>query len=365
MNPTINCGFNYNSRVTLNNGTNVKIGKIVNNKTAEKILSYDLKTKTIEPKKILEWKRTGGFLDSESFLQIVAEKYSGSGRTNISCSPSHIIFKSFNHKDIMVEDLNVGDEILIAQRKYLNEDRWQIAYGSALGDGSIRMVSEKCAQLRFDHGQCQKEYAQWKQKILGTIVSHIENDKNAKRFSRYAFDTIPLYELKRLVFRENKCCTIPKEIANNLNILGLTIWYLDDGTFGGHYKKWGNGNSDISCVKFKNRDIMEPFFCKVGLFPRINSTGFHFNSVNTKKLHELICEYVPPCMEYKIHPSFRGRFRYKINNEEIKVQYDSVPSKIIKIYKKPPNRSKIKFDLIMEDNARYLVDGAVVYSSAR
>lgn len=366
--------FHYNSRVILEDGTSMKIGTIVNNKINANVLSYNPINKIIEPKKIIAWHDNGNLSDSETFLQIVAEKYGGNGRTNISCTPNHIIFKcsgfnneskNFDHEEVMAGNLNVGDEILISQPYYLDDDTIQIVYGSILGDGSIRSVSEKCSQLRIDHGIEQDEYAKWKQEILGNLVSHIENENNGSKFNRYAFDTIPLYELNRLEYRTQNIekCIIPKEVAENINLLGLTVWYLDDGNFSGHYKKWGNGRSYISCIKFSNREIMLPFFNSLGLYPTIQDKGFIFDSDNTKKFHSLICKYVPACMEYKLHPNYRGKYDYEINDKETNVVYKPVPAKIIDIYEKPSTKTKKKFDLTIEDNSTYLVDGAIVHNS--
>src|ERR1700679_3698898 len=47
--------FNYNARVVLADGTTEKIGKIVNQKMPVEVLSYDAKSGTIVPKKVVNW----------------------------------------------------------------------------------------------------------------------------------------------------------------------------------------------------------------------------------------------------------------------------------------------------------------------
>ncbi len=44
-------------------------------------------------------------------------------------------------------------------------------------------------------------------------------------------------------------------------------------------------------------------------------------------------------------------------------QYEAVESEIIDIYQKPPTRSKKKFDITVEGNHSYVVDGAIVHNS--
>ena len=363
--------FHYNSRVIMEDGISMKIGKIVNNKIKANVLSYNPVTNAIEPKPILEWHDNGNIGEDDCFLQIVAEKHGGNGKTNISCTTDHVIFKSaglnvdtnkYEYDEVKAGDLDVGDEILISQPYYLSKDQMQVVYGSILGDGSIRDVSNKCSQLRIDQGIDQKDYAIWKKEIFGDLVSYVENDENNNKFQRYTFDTIPMYELSRLRYKEKTCCVIPKEVKNNIDILGLAIWYLDDGSFGGCYKKWGNGKCYIACTKFSNKDIMLEAFEKYNLHPKVKDNGFIFNSNDTRRFHELICNYVPSCMEYKLHPSCRGKYDYVINDNN-NVTYIPVPSKILDIYEKPSTRTKKKFDLTIQDNATYLVDGAIVHNS--
>src|SRR5947208_3307548 len=45
--------FNYSTRITLADGTQEKIGKVVNQKMAVEVLSYDPVTDRVEPKKIV------------------------------------------------------------------------------------------------------------------------------------------------------------------------------------------------------------------------------------------------------------------------------------------------------------------------
>lgn len=367
--------FHYNARVILEDGSSEKIGKIVNNKINTRVMSYNPSNGKIEPKRILQWHNNGNIEDDGFFLQIIAEKNGKNGITNIPCTPNHVLFKNegfsssenrYIGKEIMAKDLEVGEEILIAQPYYsLSPDQKQVIYGSILGDGSLRSVSKgkNCLQLRIGHGHAQREYAQWKKEIIDNLVSYVEDKKE-----RYCFDTFPMYELSALRYKsswgKNVYNIIPKEVANEMSAMGLAIWYLDDGSFGGSYAKWGNGRSVIYCLKFTNRETMMPFFNKMGLTPKlIPNRGFVFDSENTDKLHQIIAPFVPPCMEYKIHPKYRGKYSYEIKDDENVVEYKAVPSKIIDIYEKPQTKTKRKFDLTVEDNATYLIDGAIVHNS--
>ena len=371
--------FHYNSRVVLSDGTTKKIGTIVNNKLDLEVMSYNPDTGDIEPKKIIDWHDNGSLTEDECFLNFVVEKHGGNGRTRFSCTPNHKIFvpesneKCSNYsKTISAGDLEIGDEILVSQPYYLNDVQRQIVYGSILGDGNIRpgRYNSSCSNLRIGHGREQKDYCHWKQEILEPWIGYSKNKED-----RYDFETIPMLELTKLQYStkyitpdsrdpRNKEKIIPDEIIDNLGELGLAIWYLDDGTFGGHYSKWGNGKSTICCIKFSNRDKMMKTFDKFGLCPKLKKVGFFFNSEDTRKLHSIICKYVPPCMEYKIHPNFRGKYDFDIDDQDDNIkELRAISAKIIDIHEKAPTRTKKKFDLTIEDNASYIVDGAIVHNS--
>lgn len=368
MNVMFGC-FHYNARVLLEDGSTEKIGKIVNNKLPLSVMSYNQKTGKIEPKKIIAWNNNGNLEEDECFIQIVAEKPFGNGRINVPCTPNHKIFKStgFNAEEkryigveVEAQDLEVGDELMVPVPLRLNADQMQVAYGSILGDGSLRDATNHSCLLRLGHGLDQKDYLKWKQEIMQNVVSWSDETH---------FDTKPLFELRELRYSNepgNNCNNIlPSKIVDKLDVLGLTIWYLDDGGFYGRFKKWGKGRSVIYCYKFANKEILMSAFHRMGLSPSITYQGFQFNSEETEKLHSMIAKYVPPCMEYKIHPKFRDKYKYEIDDciANDPCNYTMVPSKIIDIYEKPSTKTKVKFDLTVEDNSTYFVDSALVHNS--
>lgn len=378
--------FHYNARVLLADGSTEKIGKIVNNQMNVEVMSYNREKNIIEPKKIIDWHDNGNIQDDESFLQIVTEKFGGNGRSSLPCTSNHILFKCrysdfwkdnnsndeviLNNilrnefKETPAGDLNIGDFILAKQPFYLNDEQRQVVYGSILGDGCLRASrNNKCYQLRLGHSIQQKDYLNWKKEILASWIGYEGSNKDGLKV--YA-DTIPMYELRELKYKFNKNNRvqniIPEEIADNLDLLGLTIWYLDDGSFSGSYSKWGNGKSIIYCTKFNNREIMLPAFKRLGLDVKLNDRGFVFDSENTKKLHNLICKFVHGSMQYKLHPDFRNKYDYEIE-DVANIEYKLVPVKILDIYEKPKTRTKKKFDLAIDDNSTYFVDGVLVHNS--
>lgn len=354
--------FHYNNRVVLADGSTMKIGKIVNqNMVGLEVLSFNPDNGKIEPKKITKCHNNGNLEDGESFLQFKVNKFRENGLSQFSCTSNHMIFKKSDsfYEEVSAGSLKIGDKVLVTQPFYLNSDQMQVVYGSILGDGSLRKIKRSCAQLRICHGIEQEGYCSWKEELMNPWIGHSYVHENYKRVG---FDTIPMCELTDLLeYKEDYY--VPEDVINNLDLLGLAIWYMDDGTYR-PAEKWGKGQAKIYCTKFKNREDLKVMLGeKFGLDCWISSVGFHFNAENTRKLHEIVSPYIHPSMDYKLHNSLRNQFKYEIDEPNGAFRYEPIESEIFDIYEKPPTRSKRKFDLTIEDNHSYVVDGVIVHNS--
>src|ERR687887_330311 len=76
----------YATRVTLADGSQEKIGKIVNQRLPVEVLSYDSKKGAVVPKKVVNWFDNGR---TEEFLQFTVARGSGNGRSQFGCTPNH------------------------------------------------------------------------------------------------------------------------------------------------------------------------------------------------------------------------------------------------------------------------------------
>jgi recombination protein RecA len=66
-------------------------------------------------------------------------------------------------------------------------------------------------------------------------------------------------------------------------------------------------------------------------------------------------------MDYKLLPRFRGQF--SATPEFVEPVARLVPKRILDIHVKPPTRSMHRFDIEVEGNHNYLVDGVMVHNS--
>ncbi len=126
-------------------------------------------------------------------------------------------------------------------------------------------------------------------------------------------------------------------------------------------------------LKGADRELVIELFERLGAgSPRDDGRGFWFNSEQTLRLHEMIASYVHPAVDYKLHPSLRGQFGWRPDIGDLRVNgmtlemrryRRSASARISKIYVKPPTRSMNRFDIEVEGNHSYMVDGVIVHNS--
>jgi len=143
----------------------------------------------------------------------------------------------------------------------------------------------------------------------------------------------------------------------------------------GSYAKWGKGKAVIynKSLQGEARQRVAATMERLGVGrPHDDGRGFWFNSEQTERFHALIAPYLHPSLEYKLHPSQRGRHAWQpdlsdahLNGTRLASRrvLRAVPARVTKRYVKPPTRSTHRFDLEVEGNHTYLVDGVVVHNS--
>jgi len=360
--------FHYNSRVVLADGTTEKIGKIVNQRMPVEVLSFDPSSGRIEPRRVVNWFDNGV---ADHFLQFEVEG-GPSGRRRLGVTPNHMIFTP--QGEVPAGDLRVGDEVWVGVEDYrLTGDQVQLLLGSALGDGSLRKAGAHSARFRVGHGRDQEEYARWKHWMLEPFSRPLGRAGNGVGFDTIAFPA--LAEIRRHLYGAGGGRTAGAPILERLDARAIAVWYGDDGSVAGHFERWGNGKAVVynNSLEGGTRARVAALFERLGVgTPRDDGRGFWFSSEQTKRLHELIAPYLHPSVEYKLHPGLRGRFAWQpdlsdahLNGTRLAArrQQRAIPARVRKIYVKPRTRSTHRFDLQVEGNHTYLVDGVAVHNS--
>lgn len=355
--------FHYNARVVLADGTTEKIGKIVNQRMPVEVLSFDSATGIIEPRRVVNWFDNG---NADYFLQFEVEG-GPSGRRRFGVTPNHMIFTP--NGEIAAGDLRVGDEVLAMVSDYeMTDDQRQLVMGGALGDGSLRQVGTHTATFRVGHNSAQEDYLRWKHQMLMPFARPIGPMGNGIGFDTFAFPA--LAEMRPDVYDAEGHRTVSESLMAALDRRGIAVWYSDDGSFAGHFQRWGHGKAVLynKSLQGEDRARVVAKFERTGIgAPRDDGRGFQFNSEQTSRLHELLATCVHPSMDYKLHPTMRGKFDWQPGDAKENLAdrriLRTVPARISKIYVKPPTRSMCRFDLEVEGNHSYMVDGVIVHNS--
>ena len=362
--------FNYSARVVLADGTTEKIGKIVNQKLPVEVLSYDVKTGAMVPKRVVNWFNNGR---TDEFLQITVAKPVKNGRSSIGCTANHLIRTPGGW--IEAGKLKVGDRVLEALPFYLSNFQWAALRGTLMGDGALSLTrTGHGVRFRYTHCGAQTEYADWKASLFANV--------NSSRYVRkdhvvtYDFQPLPeLADMRERVYVEGKK-VLDDDYLKTLTPLSLALWYMDDANFtirslGLQKRTEGLTGRAVICVEAMEectRTRLVAYLADTwGIQATLKSSGaakqaiLVFNNAETAKLHSLIAPYVHPSMEYKLLPRFRGQFA--VEPEFVPMSYQLVPMPVTDVRVKPKTRSMSRFDIEVEDSHNYFVDGVMVHNS--
>jgi recombination protein RecA len=364
--------FSYNTRVTLADGTQEKIGKIVNQKLDVEVLSYDAQTDRIVPRRVTNWFDNG---PTEQFLQFTVAKSGGNGRAQFAATSNHLIRTPGGWRE--AGDLAPGDRVMLAEQVRLSDQQWQVVLGGLMGDAALspNRHDRNGVRFRMGHGAAQVDYLDWKASLLANVPqSRSTNEKGA------AFvDLTPLpelAELREVVYFGDGKKHLTWDYLKALTPLALAVWYMDDASFSIRTEgaqasiRGGSGRAEI-CVEAMSpgsRDrlrehLRDAFGLETSLDPR-GAAGkwvLRFTTAATAKLQELIAPYVHPSMDYKLLPGLRGRFA--VEPEFIEPALRPVPARVLDVHVKPPTRSMHRFDIEVDGTHNYFVDGVMVHNS--
>jgi recombination protein RecA len=364
--------MSWGTRVTLADGTQEKIGKIVNQRLDVEVLSYDPETGQLVPRRIVNWFNNGR---ADQFLQFTVEKSGGNGRAQFAATENHLIRTMGGWRP--AGELIAGDRLLLAEPKRLSDQQVQLVLGSLMGDGNLspNRHGRSGTRFRMGHGARQAAYLDWKVSLLGNI--ECSRTTNAKGAVFADFTPLPeLAELHDAVYFGDGKKHLSWDYLKALTPLALATWYADDGSFTLRSKgvqertRGGTGRVEI-CVEAMSpgsRDRLVQYLQDThGLNVRLRMAGARqkavlvFTSAASEKFQKLVAPYIHPSMDYKLLPRYRGQFSVvaEFAPAELRLQ----PARVLDVHVKPPTRSMSRFDIEVEGNHNYFVDGVMVHNS--
>ena len=364
--------MSYATRVTLADGTQEKIGKIVSQRLDVEVLSYDPDSGEIVPRRIVNWFNNGR---AERFLQFTVAKSGGNGRSQFAATENHLIQTPGGYRP--AGELVTGDRVMTAESKLLSGQQVQVILGSLMGDGNLspNRRGRSGTRFRLGHGAKQAAYLDWKVSLLGNI--DCSRTTNAKGAVFADFTPLPeLAELYDAVYFGDGKKHLSWDYLKALTPLALAIWYMDDGSFtvrskGVQERTQGGSGRITICVEAMSpgtRDRLTQYLRDThGLDVKLIESGalrkatLVFTTAASAKFQKLVAPYVHPSMDYKLLPGFRQRFA--VEPEFASPELRPQPARILDIHVKPAERSMNRFDIEVEGGHNYFVDGVMVHNS--
>jgi recombination protein RecA len=362
----------YTTRVTLADGNQEKIGKIVNQRMDVEVLSYDPETDRMVARRIVNWFDNG---KAERFLQFSVAKSGKNGLAQFAATENHLVRTPGGWRQ--AGELIPGDRVMVVEQQRLGEQQLQLILGSLMGDGSLspNLRGRSGTRFRMGHGARQMAYLDWKASLLGNIPH--TRTINAKGAAFADFTPLPeLSELHEAVYFGDGKKHLTWDYLKRLTPLALAVWYMDDGSFTlrskGVQERTAGGTGRITiCVEAMSpgsRERLTRYLRDThGLDVKLIYSGTRkksvlvFSTSASEKFQKLVAPYVHPSMEYKLLPRFRGKF--SVEQEFASPAQRMVPARILDIHVKPPLRSMHRFDIEVEESHSYFVDGVMVHNS--
>jgi recombination protein RecA len=362
----------YSTRVTLADGTQEKIGKIVNQRQDVEVLSYDPETGRVVPRRIVNWFNNG---HADLFLQFTVAKSGRNGRAQFAATENHLVQTPGGWRP--AGDLAVGNRVVVMEPKRLSDQQMQLILGSLMGDGNLSPNTRGRSGTRFrlGHGAKQAAYLDWKVSLLGNI--ECTRTTNAAGAVFADFRPLPeLAEVREAVYFGDGKKHLSWEYLKELTPLALAVWYMDDGCFtlrskGIQERTQGGTGRILICVEAMSPGSRERLVQYLrdtyGLDVKLRASGaaqkavLQFTTSASEKFQKLVASFVHPSMEYKLLPRFRGRFdvrpEFALAEQRLEI------AEILDVHVKPPTRSMNKFDIEVEGHHNYFVDGVMVHNS--
>lgn len=357
-------------------GTSPTIGHIVNQQWDGKVSSYDWNTHKKVARKVTNHFRNSKPIKESSYRgglkpkDWVVIRHEGAPWRKLIITKEHNVYTP-NGK-VPVANLEVGS-LIFHEEPLLEGVSEQVLIGSLLGDGNFKRAKSSTGEgyfhsAAFYHGTAQTEYFDFKRRIMGPLVHSYRYDGKMNRAKVAAsFQVEKLYDLMCENRKGRKAKRPTIHILDKLNLLGLAIWYMDDGGLGKDQRcsETKGFSANISNSRITEKEI-NYVNSKFGLDFNRWSRGMGLSGVRADKFFGLIAAFIPPCMDYKLPTHYRGKYDSKLWDTDIA---DITPVRIIEKRSGDSRKDPMgfgsgsKYDITVEGTHNYFAQGVLVSNS--
>lgn len=294
----------YNACVLLENGSWERIGRLVRQKYAGRVMSVD-EHGNLVPRRVIGWYTSPLGERRVLKLSYASSQLRGGNKANTQLTHDHEVLTKRGW--IQAGELLPTDQIAIGQG--LSEVAHELAVGTLLGDGHLNRAS---SHLSLVHSRDQSEYVHFKAQALRELEPIVYPSEMTVRGRKHLTivcrtkATRALRVLRSRFYPEGK-----KRVPEGLELTAriAAIWFLDDGCT--KVKSQSSAFSEIAAHSFSAGDIQRLIEGLKGLgieaYTRESSERrIHFGAEASLRLSRLVAPYCPPSMRYKLHPQARS-----------------------------------------------------------
>lgn len=359
--------------VPLVDGRSLTMREIVDQKVEGQVWSLDETTGKMEPKNIVGWHDNGVVETAEDWITIQSQAVdTPNGVVGFTVTPDHEVKVGSGKKWKKAKDVRVGDKLLTKRVDIINSTLREFMLGKFVGDISL-YADKRAGKAQFKLMNVeQPEYLEWTKSKLEPHFQFRYYDIRKKSTG----NTYPCYasnasaELRTWFERLGGRRSF-RAITKEFTALSLAVWYMDDGTLINKSKNCYAAL--ISCKRFRHLPeeaaAVSSMLARFGIEHAIAHDNIHvrISSAGVHKLCALVATYIPPSMEYKLIPEYRGQYQeFDLTSEPEVVTVEVIVTSInrgsARMFK-----AKRKFDITVADNHNYMVgnkfNGVIVHNS--
>lgn len=363
--------FSSENKVNMWDGTTKKISKITR---GDVVVGY--KDGQFVPTTVLDT-FTNGKTNEWVDVYISRNGYNGERIRHIECTPNHKFYDFATNTYKEIKDFNIGDVVYTTKHGIaLTEEQKAIIVGMILGDGSIcRSKYNTC--IEWSQKKDHEEYVDY----LLLLLSNVLNKQEKIYTSGYGTKmirarTINSFDIDSLVDEITKDTNLKfnENIVKYFSPLSLCVLYLDDGSLCHSDKQRDRAIISVCDYTDEECNIILKCLNKFGIngvlssSQKIKNKDKLYNSIrlNTKdayKMFELISDYVPDCMRYKLPQEFSDRRCKNLQYFGYETLF-LLPNVINNMNFKRTKRNKNKYDIHTETN-NYMINNCLVHNSSQ
>ena len=197
-----------------------------------------------------------------------------------------------------------------AKNLLFTKQQLQVFLGGMLGDGSLSIPSDcKNAYYSFAHSLKQKGYALWKYEILKNLCFNPSESSTLDKRTNKIYSSIKIKTYTNELFTiyynkfykntdSGKIKYINSEILEQLDDLGIDIWFMDDG-----YKNHYSYSLSTNCFTEEDLEIIINFFkTKYDITMSIHSGDvLYIHKKDRDKFTKIIEKHIHSELQYKLH----------------------------------------------------------------